>query len=98
MSTNEYYLAFSGFRGSRDIKDFTKPACSTAATSTSFSIFISFSLASKAWAICSKIFSLSSKDNAYKQDTKVSMLLKIKTMFCMLKVIKKSSTTTCIRN
>lgn len=52
-------FTFPGFRASRDIKDFSYPACCAAATSASFSILISFSFASRASATFSKICFLS---------------------------------------
>jgi len=57
-------LAFPGFKASRDIKDFSSPASCAATTSASFSMLISFSLASSASATSSKIFFLSCEDKA----------------------------------
>lgn len=57
-------LAFPGFRASRAIKDFSYPACRAVATSASFSVLISFSFASRASAMSSRIFLLSCEEMA----------------------------------
>lgn len=57
-------LAFPGFKASLATKDFSYPACCAAAISASFSFLITFSFASSASAIFSKICFLSSEDNA----------------------------------
>lgn len=70
-------LAFPGFRASRDIKDFSYPACSASHTSAWFSTWIICEFASSASAISSRSLFLSSEVMACRGSvTNLAMLLK----------------------
>lgn len=63
---SEQALTFPCFKASRDIKDFSYPACWAATTSASFSARIAFSFASNASAISCNILLLSCEESAWR--------------------------------